>query len=399
MSPDDQVIVSTPGLRGISTRTGEVIFNIDTNRVLVRAIQFSPDSQRLAVATSDNLVTLRSASTGAQQSKPLQASSRVKTLLFSSSGLRLAAACEGGEVLVWEADQLDKDPIRLRMSQSLGDPATMQFGPSEDTLCIASWGGREFAWNLEHREPLALWPTANVGVYPRYLPDGRLVALGGIAKHQLWDSRMEGIREGFLLKHRATIVSADFSSEGRLLATASHDGTTRIWNLTTGQPICDPLKHTGYAHGVRFSPRGDRVMTASEGRADLWDVVKGIRLGAPHDFNGVQLRFTADGRQVLAVSNESYKRWDLPPPTSDTIPEWLGELAETISGLRVRRVEDSDGHTKIITESVPWKERFALWGHLKQSEATDGYTRIAQWFLADPTTRPPSPYQIINAAE
>jgi hypothetical protein len=140
------------------------------------------------------------------------------------------------------------------------------------------------------------------------------------------------------LRHRqgAAVFQACFSPDGSLVLTASGDGTARLWDALSGQPVSEPMRHAGVVDRVRFSPDGRRVVTGSRDQTvRFWDVIRAPRPVAP----------------------------------------WLEELAEDLAG----RSFNAQGKL----ETRPPGKLQELKDRLTNGAATDYYSRWAHWFFVD----------------
>jgi WD40 repeat protein len=73
--------------------------------------------------------------------------------------------------------------------------------------------------------------------------------------------------------HQDSVSGVAFSRDGSQLATASDDGSIKLWDPVTGREAGDALEGDSESwQAVAFSPSGDLVAGAGDdGRVTLWD--------------------------------------------------------------------------------------------------------------------------------
>jgi WD40 repeat protein/transcriptional regulator with XRE-family HTH domain len=122
---------------------------------------------------------------------------------------------------------------------------------------------------------------------------------------------------GQLLGHIGIIHTAMFSHDGRILVTAGADGTARLWDVASHQPLTPLEGHADSLFDAKFSPNDRLLATAGkDGTARLWDTathqqIATLTTGGPgHTL--YEATFSHDGRILATTGDDGTARlWDL----------------------------------------------------------------------------------------
>ncbi|MCH5372342.1 MAG: WD40 repeat domain-containing protein, partial [Planctomycetes bacterium] len=190
------------------------------------------------------------------------------------------------------------------------------FDPASERIASAGTDGTVRLWNLPIETP---WFDGD-GLAVRgavVSRDGRLVAAFGQR-----DGRpaivIRDVRSGRsiaeLLGHDGTVSAVAFSPDGKRLASASADGTARVWNLVdSGSPERWKGEHPGEVTSVVFGSDGNDLFTGSSDRVIRhWDLSTDAAGSEPRTMAGHTGPVTALatlGATLISASEDGTVRW------------------------------------------------------------------------------------------
>ncbi|WP_146075258.1 trypsin-like peptidase domain-containing protein [Streptomyces sp. Ru71] len=285
----------------------------------VQSLVFSPDGGTLATAASDATTRLWDVRTRRSVATLTGPGGTVWALAFSPDGRTLASAGQNQTVWLWD--------VRARVALTVlnghtGSVDALAFSHDGATLASGSADGTIRLWDMRTGRPLATIARP-AGSKPLtvvsepdavYSPDGKVLAVGDdYGGVRLYDARAQHLL-GRLTGAGGSVSSVQFSPDGRLIATSSHDSpTVLLWDVASRRRVATLTGHRRPVQHVRFSPDGQTLATSSylDRTTRLWSV-RTHRLLASLPGGTGWPTFSPDGETLVSngYGSSSVDLWD-----------------------------------------------------------------------------------------
>lgn len=156
---------------------------------------------------------------------------------------------------------------------------------------------KENRWNLQILKEEAIWDLD-------ISPDGKTIAVSGWGNsvRLLQNSRQQRL----VHPDSEMVISTDFNPQTDQVATASLNGTVRLWSAT-GQALQHWNTKQDAVWSTRFSPHGQYLATAGwDGTVRLWDLdgTQRFQTSQKHQGPVKDIRFSPDGKWLASAGED-----------------------------------------------------------------------------------------------
>lgn len=270
---------------------------------------FSPDGRTVAVLALDGRLRLWDAADG-RLVREIAGPDRIADASFSRDSAAVATIDEGGALRVTDV----ATGTHHFAAELPGPGAQVLFSRTADVLAAVS-GGEVRAWRgPTWPQTTALrWQGTALGRVA-LSADGRWIATAG----RDWAARLWDVASGWPvgepMRHDAGVDDLMFSDDGALLVTTAYDHTTRLWQVPEATVVGRPRVSASIPGIGAVGPTRIIASPTQGGLVDLWGL-DGQRAMPSVPHAGVDLaRFDLTGRFLVTAAragSPNLKMWDV----------------------------------------------------------------------------------------
>jgi WD40 repeat protein len=273
----------------------------------VFGLAFSPDGRYLASGALDG--TARLWDVGARKLVHTLPGQDVTSVAFHDGGRRLTTVSTDGALVQWDPATAER---KRTLSAHLGLIWNINFcvGFSADGQRLASLSkdGAVRAWETDSGREVVSMPGTGLPVSAILSPDGQRLAVAGIGSLSVVDVTTKKTVADWPIDVHHGVYHLAFSPDDCCLATASWDGTARVWEIKSGK-LLQTFRHDDRVACVAFHPNGRQLATGScDNTAKIWDLDTGALVDTLHGNIGyvMALAYSPDGKLLATASGHRY---------------------------------------------------------------------------------------------
>ncbi|MBL8155579.1 MAG: WD40 repeat domain-containing protein [Anaerolineae bacterium] len=268
-SPDGRRIAlsGTNGLLQIRDPNNQLIHDFPGLTTDIMSVDWSPDSTKIVSGGDDGKVIVWDAATGQQLADLPGFGEYIFQVAWSPDGTKIAATGNGfaprTSLIVWNALNFQR-----LASRNAGDAFGISWKPDSSQIAVAKGPGYVSIYAPSLGPSIAAYQIDAGVLCVSWSPDGSKIALGeSIPGTTVNKVEVRDASTGTLIAtytgQTEYITAVAFSPDSQHLASASADGTIKVWNLATGRQIATYTRPRTVTISIGWSPDGSKIAYAS----------------------------------------------------------------------------------------------------------------------------------------
>lgn len=260
----------------------------------VLSISFSKDGQRLLTSSYDKTARLWDVASGRQLRRFWGHNWWVWDANFSSDERRIVTASQDGTAVIWSVETGEKG---APFTGHQGPIYSAHFSPDPESTHVVTSG---------YDRRILLWKPEDI------VPFNFEKIVSGQKVEPTPYIAFEG--------HQESVQSAEFSQDGSMIISASHDNTVKLWDVETVKAIKTFRGHDSWVQAATLLNDGKWILSAShDAQLKLWNIagyaeirtLKG-RVLAKHVDAILDVSFSKDGKRLVTASRDKTAiSWDV----------------------------------------------------------------------------------------
>lgn len=307
LSPDGAIVATGDSSGNVllwDARSGQLVATMPGHEVGVPVFAFSQDGRLLATGDREAIIRIWDLESRQTVWVLRGHEGQIRGLRFNRAGSRLLSWGSDGHPRVWDMTTGERVSV---LGDGGSETTIVAFTADERLVVIKNDAGLPASWDPESGEKVADFADADASIYSAVaLPNSDLMLCAGFyVTMRIWDAAtgrlMQTISDdstpyaeyaeitadgsrvvlvgvgGYagvwdtatwtevhrLVGHRAVVIKAYVSPDGRYAATTSFEGAVRVWDIATGEPIALLRGHQEAVTTVLFSPADPLIVTAA----------------------------------------------------------------------------------------------------------------------------------------
>lgn len=260
----------------------------------VLSISFSKDGQRLLTSSYDKTARLWNLQSGRQIRRFWGHNWWVWDANFSTDERRIVTASQDGTAVIWSVESGEKG---APFTGHEGPIYSAHFSPDPQSTHVVTSG---------YDRRILLWKPEDIVPF-----DFSKIVSGQRVQEPPYVA-FEG--------HQDSVQSAEFSNDGSMIISASHDNTVKLWDVETVKAIKTFRGHDSWVQAATLLNDGKWILSAShDAQLKLWNIagyaeirtLKG-RVLAQHVDAILDVSFSQDGKRLVTASRDKTAiSWDV----------------------------------------------------------------------------------------